>query len=48
MVLLVISHQDQNKTYWRNFLGINVPVYSGAEILAQELNIPVVFQKLIG
>ncbi len=40
------SPRPKNKTYWRNFLGINVPVYSGAEILAQELNIPVVFSKI--
>ena len=40
------SPRPKNKTYWRNFLGINVPVYNGAEILAQELNIPVVFSKI--
>ena len=40
------SPRPKNKTYWRNFLGINVPVYSGAERLARELNIPVVFSKI--
>ena len=40
------SPRPKNKTYWRNFLGINVPVYSGAEILAKELNIPVIFSKI--
>ncbi len=33
-------------TYWRKFLGVNVPVYNGAERLASELNIPVVYSKI--
>ena len=40
------SPRPKNKTYWRKFLGIIVPVYSGAERLARELNIPVVFSKI--
>ena len=33
-------------SYWRTFLGIYVPVYNGAERLATELDIPVVFAKI--
>ena len=40
------SPRPKNKTYWRKFLGINVPVYTGAERLAREFNIPVVFSKI--
>jgi KDO2-lipid IV(A) lauroyltransferase len=34
------------KSYWRPFMGIKVPVYTGAERLARELNIPLVFGKI--
>ena len=34
------------KTYWRTFLGIEVPVYTGAERLARELNIPLVYGEI--
>lgn len=34
------------KSYWRTFMGIEVPVFTGAERLARELNIPVVFGKI--
>ena len=37
------SPRPTPKSYWRTFLGIEVPVYTGAERLARELNIPVVF-----
>jgi|TARA_B100001059_G_scaffold70029_1_gene67189 KDO2-lipid IV(A) lauroyltransferase len=40
------SPRPTSLTYWRNFLGVNVPVYTGAERLASELNIPVVFSKI--
>jgi KDO2-lipid IV(A) lauroyltransferase len=35
-----------SKSYWRTFMGIEVPVFTGAERLARELNIPVVFGKI--
>ena len=40
------SPRPKQLTYWRSFLGINVPVYTGAERLARELNIPIVFVKI--
>lgn len=32
-----------NKAYWRSFMGIEVPVFTGAERIAKQFNIPVVF-----
>jgi len=40
------SPRPKPLTYWRDFLGVRVPVYTGAERLARELNIPVVFGKI--
>ena len=40
------SPRPKPLTYWRDFLGVNVPVYNGAERLAIELNIPVVFSRI--
>ena len=40
------SPRPTPKSYWRTFMGINVPVYTGAERLARELNIPLVFGKI--
>src|SRR6056300_1379866 len=40
------SPRPKPLTYWRPFLGIEVPVYTGAERLARELNIPVVYGKI--
>ncbi len=40
------SPRPTAKTYWRSFMGIEVPVYTGAERLARELNIPLVFGKI--
>ena len=40
------SPRPKSLTYWRNFLGIYVPVYNGAETLATELNIPVIFSEI--
>jgi KDO2-lipid IV(A) lauroyltransferase len=34
------------KSYWRPFMGIKVPVHTGAERLARELDIPLVFGKI--
>ncbi|MGA0274385.1 MAG: lysophospholipid acyltransferase family protein [Flavobacteriaceae bacterium] len=34
------------KTYWRTFMGTEVPVYTGAERLARELNIPLVYGEI--
>ena len=34
------------KSYWRPFLGVNVPVFTGAERLAIAYNIPVVFADI--
>jgi KDO2-lipid IV(A) lauroyltransferase len=40
------SPRPKPLTYWRKFLGAYVPVYNGAERLATELNIPIVFSKI--
>ena len=40
------SPRLSSKSYWRTFMGIDVPVFTGAERLARELNIPVVFGKI--
>jgi KDO2-lipid IV(A) lauroyltransferase len=40
------SPRPTPKSYWRPFMGINIPVYTGAERLARELNIPLVFGKI--
>ena len=40
------SPRPTPKSYWRPFMGINVPIYTGAERLARELNIPLVFGKI--
>jgi len=32
--------------YWSKFLGVEVPVFTGAERMAKELNLPVVFAKM--
>lgn len=37
------SPRPTEKTYWRSFLGIEVPVFTGAERLGREHNIPLVF-----
>ena len=31
------------KAYWRTFMGVEVPVFTGAERIAKQFNIPVVF-----
>jgi len=40
------SPRPKPLTYWRSFMGVEVPVYTGAERLARSLNIPVVFGKI--
>ena len=40
------SPRPTPKSYWRPFMGINVPVYTGAERLARELNIPLIYGKI--
>ena len=40
------SPRPTSKSYWRTFMGIEVPVFNGAERLARELNIPVVFGRI--
>ena len=44
-----ISDQSPKKDkafHWQNFMGVNVPVYTGAEMLAKKLNHAVVFCKI--
>jgi KDO2-lipid IV(A) lauroyltransferase len=40
------SPRPKPLNYWRTFLGMHVPVHNGAERLAKELDIPVVFCKI--
>ena len=40
------SPRPTPKTYWRTFMGTEVPVYTGAERLARELNIPLVYGEI--
>ena len=37
------SAQIRSITYWKEFLGIKVPVFTGSERIAKQHNIPVVF-----
>ena len=37
------SPSDSPKGYWRSFMGITVPVFTGAERIAKQFNLPVVF-----
>ena len=41
------SAQIRSTTYWKKFLGIKVPVFTGSERIAKKYNIPVVFGKVI-
>ena len=40
------SPQIRKINYWSKFLGVEVPVFTGAERMAKELNIPVIFAKM--
>lgn len=37
------SPSSSPKGYWRTFMGVTVPVFTGAERIAKQFNIPVVF-----
>ena len=41
------SAQIRSFTYWKSFLGVKVPVFTGSERIAKEHNIPVLFAKMI-
>ena len=41
------SAQIRSITYWKEFLGIKVPVFTGSERIAKKHNIPVVFGKVV-
>ncbi|KRO87091.1 MAG: hypothetical protein ABR90_04365 [Cryomorphaceae bacterium BACL29 MAG-121220-bin8] len=41
------SAQIRSITYWRHFLGVKVPVFTGSERIAKEHNMPVVFGKMV-
>ena len=40
------SPRPKPKSYWRPFLGVKVPVFVGAEMVARELNFGVVYAKI--
>ena len=40
------SPQIRKINYWSKFLGVEVPVFTGAERMAKELDVPVVFAKM--
>ena len=40
------SPRPSAKSYWRTFMGVEVPVFTGAERLARELNNPIVFGNI--
>ena len=40
------SPKIRKDSYWRTFMGIKVPVFTGAERLAKKLNIPIVFADI--
>ncbi|NNT72664.1 lipid A biosynthesis acyltransferase [Flavobacterium sp. IMCC34852] len=40
------SPQVKRKTYWSSFMGIEVPVHTGAEMLAKRFDMTVVFLKV--
>ena len=37
------SPKKHKARHWANFMGINVPVHTGAEALAKKLDVPIVF-----
>ena len=41
------SAQIRSITYWKEFLGVKVPVFTGSERIAKQHDIPVVFGKVI-
>jgi len=40
------SPQVKQKTYWSKFMGIEVPVYIGAEMLAKKFDMNIMFMKI--
>lgn len=40
------SPQIRKINYWSHFLGVEVPVFTGAERMAKELDIPLIFAKM--
>ena len=40
------SAQIRSITYWKEFLGVKVPVFTGSERIAKQHNIPVAFAKM--
>ena len=40
------SPRPKPKSYWRPFLGVKVPVFVGAEMIAREFNFGVVYAKI--
>ena len=40
------SPQPKPKTYWRTFMGVEVPVFNGAEQMAVKFDLPVVFADI--
>ena len=40
------SPQIRKINYWSKFLGVEVPVFTGAERMAKELDVPVIFAKM--
>lgn len=40
------SPQVKQKTYWSNFMGIEVPVYTGAEMLAKKFDMNIMFMNI--
>ena len=40
------SAQIRSITYWKDFLGVKVPVFVGAEMVARELDFGVVYAKI--
>ena len=41
------SAQIRSITYWKKFLGVKVPVFTGSERIAKQHDIPVVFGKVV-
>ena len=41
------SAQIRSITYWKDFLGVKVPVFTGSERIAKQHDIPVVFGKVV-
>ncbi len=40
------SPRVKPKNYWRSFMGVDVPVFTGADRLAKEFNFPVYYTEI--